>query len=243
MDKSKTNCAIVKDLLPSYIDGLASPETSAFVEEHIKNCPACREAYEAMRAEPAAPAPKAGKPAKDPALAYLRKVKRRHALTVLAVALAVLVAVSMLAVVVCRQAFIKTYQLGAGQTQGVQVYSLENGSLYFCLTAKPKYAIASSNVQYATGQNGGTQMELELGYTWLGYLLPNHLGPETYFLANPAEVDTVVLAGATPEKSLVLWQAGDDVPKATPEIEDLARNIEYGPTWLGTGNTTAAQAG
>lgn len=39
----KNECSIVRDILPLYIDNIVSDETTSFVEEHLKNCPACRE--------------------------------------------------------------------------------------------------------------------------------------------------------------------------------------------------------
>ncbi|MEC1718430.1 zf-HC2 domain-containing protein [Schinkia azotoformans] len=36
------NCNIIKDLLPSYIDGICSDETIKLVEDHIKNCKECK---------------------------------------------------------------------------------------------------------------------------------------------------------------------------------------------------------
>lgn len=43
-------CYIVKDLLPSYIDELLSEETTAEVEQHLKECDDCRLDYEKMKA-------------------------------------------------------------------------------------------------------------------------------------------------------------------------------------------------
>ncbi|MDD2498630.1 MAG: zf-HC2 domain-containing protein, partial [Desulfitobacteriaceae bacterium] len=31
-------CEIIKDLLPSYIDGLTSSESNLQIEEHLNNC-------------------------------------------------------------------------------------------------------------------------------------------------------------------------------------------------------------
>lgn len=39
----KDKCNIVKDLLPSYIDGLTSRESNEFIKEHIKTCNDCKE--------------------------------------------------------------------------------------------------------------------------------------------------------------------------------------------------------
>lgn len=44
-------CAIIKDLLPSYIDGLTSVESSQAIEEHLNHCSQCRESLERMKAD------------------------------------------------------------------------------------------------------------------------------------------------------------------------------------------------
>ncbi|MBQ5992584.1 MAG: zf-HC2 domain-containing protein [Clostridia bacterium] len=53
------DCGIVKDLLPLVAEHMASEESTAFVEEHLKTCADCKAAFEAMQApvetEPAAP--------------------------------------------------------------------------------------------------------------------------------------------------------------------------------------------
>lgn len=41
----KNECNIVRDLLPLYIENMASEETRAFVEAHLSNCPECNELY------------------------------------------------------------------------------------------------------------------------------------------------------------------------------------------------------
>lgn len=45
----KNECGIVKDLLPLYAEGMLSAESAAFVEEHLKNCEACKKEYEQTR--------------------------------------------------------------------------------------------------------------------------------------------------------------------------------------------------
>jgi len=42
------NCNIIKDLFPSYIDGICSEDTSRVVEEHIHHCEECRKYLEMM---------------------------------------------------------------------------------------------------------------------------------------------------------------------------------------------------
>lgn len=45
----KNECSIVRDLLPLYQEGMVSPDTAAFVEEHLGRCPACRAEGKALR--------------------------------------------------------------------------------------------------------------------------------------------------------------------------------------------------
>ncbi|WP_375200459.1 zf-HC2 domain-containing protein [Bacillus sp. RS11] len=42
------NCNIIKDLLPSYIDGICSEDTTKVVEEHLQHCEECRLYLELM---------------------------------------------------------------------------------------------------------------------------------------------------------------------------------------------------
>ena len=43
------DCNIIRDLLPSYIDGLTNEETNRYVEEHIKECNECKTVLENMQ--------------------------------------------------------------------------------------------------------------------------------------------------------------------------------------------------
>ena len=48
MNKSN-ECNIVKDLLPSYIDGLTSKESNIFIENHLSNCTECKKELDYMK--------------------------------------------------------------------------------------------------------------------------------------------------------------------------------------------------
>lgn len=47
----KTNCNIIKDLLPSYLDELCSTESCVLLEEHFKECENCKKLYERTKLE------------------------------------------------------------------------------------------------------------------------------------------------------------------------------------------------
>ncbi len=46
---SKINCDIIKDIIPLYIDGVCSKYSIQMVEDHIKECPDCRDLLESFR--------------------------------------------------------------------------------------------------------------------------------------------------------------------------------------------------
>ena len=48
-------CDIIKDLLPSYIDGLTSEASNELIREHLESCSECRSYYEEMKREITAP--------------------------------------------------------------------------------------------------------------------------------------------------------------------------------------------
>ena len=45
----KYPCNVIQDLLPLYLDGVCSEESKAIVEQHLSECPACKDYYAAMR--------------------------------------------------------------------------------------------------------------------------------------------------------------------------------------------------
>lgn len=51
MNKCCTECDVVLDLLPLYLENMTSKESNEFVEKHIKNCVDCGEVCKAMSME------------------------------------------------------------------------------------------------------------------------------------------------------------------------------------------------
>ena len=48
----KVPCSVIQDLLPLYHDGVCSPESSAMIEEHLKDCEACQEEFHKLEESP-----------------------------------------------------------------------------------------------------------------------------------------------------------------------------------------------
>ena len=68
-------CAVVEDLLPAYVEGLTSEETTAAVEAHLASCPACAAKRAAMGAEEGPSPEEAAETARE--VDYLKAVRRR----------------------------------------------------------------------------------------------------------------------------------------------------------------------
>lgn len=71
--KNDLTCGVVRDLLPSYVEGLTSLETNGAVEAHLASCPDCAARRDAMKS-PAGPADTAEQGRE---VDYLKTVKRK----------------------------------------------------------------------------------------------------------------------------------------------------------------------
>lgn len=84
-------CEVIQDLLPSYIDGLASESTEKLIEEHIKDCTECRAMLENMRSDGEAVQKPDDKDRKE--IDFLKKSRKKNKRAVaLGIILALLVA-------------------------------------------------------------------------------------------------------------------------------------------------------
>ena len=81
--KNDLTCAVVRDLLPSYVEKLTSEETGQAVERHLRSCPDCAARQAAM----VGPELAARLEEERKELDYLKRVKRRSRLRILAVVL------------------------------------------------------------------------------------------------------------------------------------------------------------
>jgi hypothetical protein len=45
----KNECNIIKDILPLYVENIVSDDTKAFVEEHLADCPKCKQQLEYIK--------------------------------------------------------------------------------------------------------------------------------------------------------------------------------------------------
>ena len=105
-------CEVVRDLLPSYVDGLTSETTGALVEAHVAGCGACRAALQAMRTPEAEPE-KQENEAKE--IDFLKKNKKRNRKVLLGSLLGA-------AALVCLTLFLRFFVIGQ-ELYGMQMLS------------------------------------------------------------------------------------------------------------------------
>lgn len=78
--KNDLTCAVVRDLLPSHVEGLTSEETAQAVERHLRSCPDCA----GRQASMVGPELAARLEEERKELDYLKRVKRRSRFRILA---------------------------------------------------------------------------------------------------------------------------------------------------------------
>ena len=83
-------CAVVRDLLPLYLEGLTSPQTDQAVETHLELCPNCAQYKAALTAPLSSPEPTADQREPDYLKTIRRRGLRRTVLTAFGVVLAML---------------------------------------------------------------------------------------------------------------------------------------------------------
>lgn len=141
-------CAIVEDLLPAYVEGLTSEETTAAVEAHLASCPACAAKRAAMGTEEGPSPEEAAETARE--VDYLKAVRRRSRRRVAA---AILCTVLVLLLGFAAKIFVIGEPLGpAGAAVSaqreddvlrVQVSSAVSGNAFWDWTVKNQDGVVS----------------------------------------------------------------------------------------------------
>lgn len=123
--KNDLTCAVVRDLLPSYVEKLTSEETGQAVERHLRSCPDCAARQAAM----VGPELAAKLEEERKELDYLKRVKRRSRTRILA-------AVVCTALVIAGGFAAKIFLIGTPiqpQTYGLRHYVDEENVLHLII--------------------------------------------------------------------------------------------------------------
>lgn len=197
--KSELPCSIVRDLLPSYLEGLTEAETTTLVDDHLEACEECRSRYEAM-AEPSAPS------GSDKEVDYLKHVRTKNRKKII---LSVLTAV----VLVLTGISVKLFWLGWPCSEGSARINISQSEDHTALilelldSTNPSFVIQDLIAQTQDGITHVTAREVLAS--------PFHTrGPRTITL--PLEgIQELTLFGRT------IWQQGEMIDLHTGRLMEL----------------------
>lgn len=234
----KLSCKVITDLLPLYYDGVCSEETKTIVEEHLKECEACRNIVEKMGVEIYATQKEL-----DEAL-FLKNIQKslKHRETRFKVLVVLLICVAW-----CGLHIAKTYKcipVGASSFQISEISHLEDKTIGFyiriCDGKDVRFMKAKSadenGIVYIHGKRSLIEESIDGSSDSYGY-------NEQYFYYNAedynqwlSELDqtanknlryiTEVRFG-TEDDYVVLWEKGMELPEASETMEiDYGRSVK-----------------
>lgn len=178
----KINCSIADDLLPLYLEDACSEDSKAALEEHMKNCPACREKSARMKEPDFLPQEIKAEPG-IPLAGYAKKVKRhRIRMGIFAILMSVLAAciLSMLLLTV-KDLHAQSEPLVHGVEAGV--YNLTAGDLETTGAEVGDYILFTNNAQIKVS----LQAESNAEGTFQLWNVKNEQEPILYGTITPGE--------------------------------------------------------
>lgn len=201
--KNDLSCEVVHDLLPSYLDGVASEETKAAVERHMEECPDCRETLRRMKE------PEETAPAEEKEIDYLKKIRRQSSRKVTAI----LAAVALLTIA----AMVRLFYIGYPVDSRViaTAVTVRDGTVRLTGTLTDSaQSVCRANIT----QNGDGGVEAQI------YAAPaifSHSGDFTWEYPTTGDVTSVSVNG------LVLWENGESIDWLTAKLYE-AKNPYVG---------------
>ncbi|MBQ6389481.1 MAG: DUF4825 domain-containing protein [Mogibacterium sp.] len=174
---NRITCEVIQDLMPSYVDGLASESTARLIEEHIRDCAECRAMLENMQADGQAAQTPDDRDRKE--IDFLRKSRKKGRR---AVVLGVLLTLLIAAAAVCAKQFVigseyrgemgcdinvngKTMDVGVTAADSMHVingvdFTMQDGVARGTVKAvKPGIYHSSGTFSNTTGEDGVTSFE------------------------------------------------------------------------------------
>lgn len=201
--KNDLSCEIVRDLLPSYLDGVVCDASKAAVERHIEECPDCRETLRRMKE------PEETAPTEEKEIDYLKKVRRRSSRKVTAI----LAAVALLAIA----AMVRLFYIGYPVDSRViaTAVTVRDGTVRLTGTLTDSaQSVCRANI--TQNEDGGVEAQI--------YAAPaifSHSGDFTWEYPTTRDVTSVSVNG------LVLWENGESIDWLTARLYE-AKNPYVG---------------
>lgn len=87
----KTDCCIVRDILPLYVENMVSDETAALVKEHLSECEECRREADYLASDSFKPAVQAEPAVKENDAEPLKKLSKKFNMQIQSMAYALII--------------------------------------------------------------------------------------------------------------------------------------------------------
>lgn len=230
-------CGLIQDLLPIYYDEVCSQESRSLVEEHLAECPACRQRL----ADLSAPLPTPEEEEETAALKEVqttwKKARRRARWKGVAIALAaIFLAVCPLWLTIHKGTDIPTEDI-----QISQACQLEDGTVVFHFYIDDGKSLDTLLVEetddgsvYFTPKRALLEprrtSEYGLYNTYIAFSVtqdPEKVNPHaSYNLGG----DVPAVYVGTPKDRILIWEKGEDLPPASPAMETMMET-QYIPFW------------
>ncbi|MBQ8389706.1 MAG: zf-HC2 domain-containing protein, partial [Oscillibacter sp.] len=199
--KNDLTCAVVRDLLPPYVEGLTEEETNEAVERHLAECPRCRGRRDAMGADAETQA------AEEKELDYLKTVnKKSRRRVVKAVAVTVLLVVLGI--------LLKLFVIGEPASAAGMSWSMQQDGNYMNVRAFTTW----SGVAYCRWE---TEREGDSVYIRTKKVLPSYLYPtaDNRMMIPLEGVNHIYLA------ERLIWSEGEAITERVLDL--MAHKVEY----------------
>jgi len=217
------HCAVIKDLLPLYYDGVCSEETRMLIEEHMGSCNECKKELESLHATIEIPPIEREHRKQDEKMirkmaSSLQKVRKK----------ALYKGIGMTALIGLLM-FCVYYSLFEWDIQPVQrdnfnisnVAQLSNGHIVYRVDYLDEYDVM--RVKYSLDEEGNFYMTPLRPIVKLKRERP--IGDENVAFTlqvneeNWDNREIKALYYGSPDDAVLIWEKGMKLPKASPEVE------------------------
>lgn len=225
-------CGLIQDLLPLYYDEVCSQESRSLVEEHLAECPACRQWLADLQTE--TPLPEEAEEAaalKEVQTTWKKNRKRARWKGAVIALVAIFFATCPLWLTIHKGTDVPSENIQISQT-----CQLEDGTIVFHLYIDDGKTLDTMDLDFA--EDGSAyftpkQALLEPKRTSEDGLFNTYLAFNvTQDTSNINEKANLTFTGdppavyvGTPEDRVLVWEKGMDLPPATPAIEEMMAEI------------------
>ncbi|MBE5762272.1 MAG: hypothetical protein E7334_09770 [Clostridiales bacterium] len=212
-------CAIARDLMPLTIDKASSQESIKYVNEHMENCSNCKNYFDGMKAALPIVQSEQEKKEFDKVAQTLRK-KRIMRMCLIAF-IGAMISISFL---IGWQLLIVSQNTELSHDQyDIGLYRLENDRIVMVVDfGQPTRSIRYSTLG-RTDENGDYCRYIDPRTPIIPLLKGGSAGPQIEVLPNEETIDKIYKGYRSAQ---LVWQKGDPIAKASPEMEEYYKAVE-----------------